>query len=291
MPGSIPVIVLRFADLSNNLLVRVKQDSNVSTLGSIGVAGRGEIIGARAILTFPQLTDFYNSLTFGIDYKHFLENTTLAGDTVKTPVTYYPLSANYTATWTKNKSVTTADVGLTFNIPGIGSTDEEFDFNRFRAGDNFIYLRSDVSHQRDLPFDFQAFVKVQGQVSDQPLVNSEQFAGGGLSSVRGYLEAETLGDNGFVGTVELRSPSLLTSLGSEKNEWRVYVFADGGYLTLIDPLPEQDSSFGLASAGVGTRIRFQDHLNGSLDAAVPFISQTQTVALDWRVTFRLWADF
>jgi hypothetical protein len=32
-------------------------------------------------------------------------------------------------------------------------------------------------------------------------------------------------------------------------------------------------------------------LNGSIDAAVPFISQTQTAALDWRVTFRLWADF
>jgi hemolysin activation/secretion protein len=109
--------------------------------------------------------------------------------------------------------------------------------------------------------------------------------------VRGYLEAETLGDNGAFGTVELRSPSLIGKSGDEANEWRFYVFADGGYLYLIDPLPEQDSTFALASVGAGTRIRFRRHLNGSLDAGVPFISQTETAALDWRVTFRVWADY
>jgi len=285
--------VVRFPN-SNwpTLLVQgVKQNSNVSTLGAAAVAGNGEIVGARAIITFPQLTDFYHSLTVGIDYKHFLQDVTVAGEIVHTPVTYYPLSANYTATWSKKNSITSADIGLTFQISGLGSTIEEFDFNRFKAGDNFIYLRSDLSHQHDLPLDFQVFGRIQGQVSDQPLVNSEQFAGGGLTSVRGYLEAETLGDDGFIGTVELRSPSLLAALGRDANEWRFYIFADGGYLTLIDPLPEQDSVFALASVGAGTRLRFKNHFNGSLDAAVPFIGQIQTAALDWQLTFRLWADF
>jgi hemolysin activation/secretion protein len=177
------------------------------------------------------------------------------------------------------------------NLRGFGSDAQQFDFSRFKADANFIYLRTDLSHQHDLPYGFQYFGKIQGQVSDQPLVNSEQFAGGGLSSVRGYLEAETLGDNGAFGTVELRSPSLLVKLGPDANEWRFYIFTDGGYLTLLDPLPEQDSTFALASIGAGTRIRLQNHLNGSLDAAVPFISQVQTQAWNWRVTFRLWADF
>ena len=128
-------------------------------------------------------------------------------------------------------------------------------------------------------------------MADQPLVNSEQFAGGGLTSVRGYLEAEVLGDDGVVGTLELRSPSLLSKLGPDANEWRFYIFTDGGYLTLLDPLPEQDSTFALASIGIGTRIRFQNHFNGSLDAALPFIDQINTDAWNWRLTFRLWADF
>jgi len=285
--------VVRFADPSwpTFIVQGVKQDSNVSTLGSVAVAGRGEVIGGRAIFTFPQLTNFFHSLTLGFDYKHFDQDTTIAGKTIPTPIYYYPFSANYTATWAPKGSVTTADFGVTFHARGMGSTPQHFDFNRFDADANFIYLRSDLSHQRDLPYGFQAFGKIQGQVSDQPLVESEEFAGGGLNTVRGYLEAETLGDDGAFGTVELRSPSLLSSLGAEANEWRFYLFADGGYLTLIDPLPEQDSNFALASVGGGARVRFQNHLNGSVDLAVPLISQTQTTAGDLRVTFRVWADF
>jgi hemolysin activation/secretion protein len=285
--------VVRFADPSWLTFIAqgVKQESNVSTLGSIDVAGKGEIIGGRAIITFPQLANFFHSLTLGLDYKHFDEDVTLAGKTVPTPVYYYPFSANYTATWAPKGSVTTADFGLTFHVRGMGSSPQHFDFNRFDADANFFYIRSDLSHQHDLPFGFQAFAKLQGQVSDQPLVNSEQFAGGGLPTVRGYLEAETLGDNAACGSIELRSPSLIGKAGDQANEWRFYIFADGGYLELIDPLPEQDSQFALASVGAGSRIRFRNHLNGSIDAAVPFISQTQTAALDWRVTFRLWADF
>ena len=284
--------VVRFADPSwlTFIVQGVKQNSNVSTLGSTAVAGRGEVIGERAVITFPQLTNFYHSLTLGFDYKHFDQDVTMAGETVPTPIYYYPFSANYSATWAPKGSITTGNFGITFNARGMGSTPQHFDFNRFDANANFIYLRGDLSHQHDLPLGFQAFCKMEGQVSDQPLVNSEQFAGGGLSTVRGYLEAEVLGDNGVCGTVELRSPSLIGKSGDEAKEWRFYVFADGGYLGLIDPLPEQDSTFALASVGAGTRVHFR-HLNGSVDAAVPFISQTETTALDWRVTFRVWADY
>lgn len=285
--------VLRFPDPEwlTFIVQGVKQESNVSTLGSIDVAGRGETIGGRAIITLPPKTNFFHSITLGFDYKHFPQDVNIASKTSRSPVTYYPFSANYSATWSEKDSVTNANAGLTWDVRGLGSTPREFDRNRFNADPNFIYLRSDLSHQHDLPAGFQAFAKIQGQVSDGPLVNTEQFAGGGLATVRGYLEAETLGDNGAVGSVELRSPSFLRFLGAEANEGRVYAFVDGGYLTLIDPLAEQDSTFALASVGVGGRVRLRNHLNGSIDAAVPLISQTQTSALDWRVTFRVWGDF
>ena len=285
--------VMRFAEPSWLTLIAqgVKQESNVSTLGSIATAGRGEVIGARAIITLPPGTDFFHSITLGFDYKHFNQVTTIAAITEPAPITYYPFSANYAATWTTKSSVTNANAGLTFNVRGPGSSAQELDLNRFKADSNFVYLRSDISHQHDLPGHFQFFGRVQGQVSDQPLVNSEQFAGGGLGTVRGYLEAETLGDNGFAGSVELRSPSVFGSASPEANEWRFYVFVDGGYLTLIDPLPEQDSAFGLASVGFGSHIRFRNHFNGSVDLAIPLISEIQTDAFDVRATFRIWADF
>jgi hemolysin activation/secretion protein len=137
----------------------------------------------------------------------------------------------------------------------------------------------------------QVFGKLQGQVADQPLVNSEQFAGGGLGTVRGYLEAEVLGDDGVAATIELRSPSVLKMGTAANNEWRFYVFADGGYYSLLDPLPQQTDLFALGSVGLGTRVRWRNHFNGSVDLAFPLTSQSSTTAYDPRGTFRVWADF
>ena len=269
----------------------VKQQSNVNTLGDIAVAGRGDVEGLRAIISLPGQNDFYHSVTLGFDHKHFDQDVTIAGQLEPTPVTYYPFSLNYTATWAPKGSITTADVGLTFAARELGSNTAEFDINRFKADGNFFYLRGDISHQRDLPKGFQAFGKLQGQVADQPLVNSEQFAGGGLGTVRGYLEAEILGDDGVAATVEFRSPNLLPTRSNASNEWRFYLFADGGYYSLLDPLPQQTGNFELGSIGFGTRIHWRDHFNGSLDLAFPLTSESSTDAFDPRATFRIWGEF
>jgi hypothetical protein len=47
----------------------------------------------------------------------------------------------------------------------------------------------------------------------------------------------------------------------------------------------------MASYGFGSRIRLQDHFNGSLDVGVPLISTPITNVHDVRLTFRLWAEF
>jgi hemolysin activation/secretion protein len=167
----------------------------------------------------------------------------------------------------------------------------EFEQKRFRAEGNFAYLHGELSHEQTLPGGVQVFGRVHGQLASQPLVNTEQVAGGGLSTVRGYLEAEVLGDNAIFGTLELRSPSLLGWIKPKGNEWRFYLFADGGTLSVRDTLPEQDAHFTLASIGVGSRLQLLDHLNGSVDLAVPLIGQSETTPRDPRVSFRVWADF
>jgi hemolysin activation/secretion protein len=273
------------------MFTAVKQESNVSTLGSVAVAGRGEVFGFRAIVTLPPRKDFYQTFSFGLDYKNFEDTTSFGIDSFDTPIEYYPISANYTATWTGKKYTTELNAGLTFSFRGVGSEGDEFENSRFRADGSFIYLRGDLSHTHTLPGDAELFVKVQGQLADQPLVNTEQFGGGGLGTVRGYLEAEVLGDNAAIGTIELRSPSLLGWIPGDANEWRVYAFVDGGVLTINKPLPEQESHFELATIGVGSRIKLLDYVNGSVDAALPLISQTQTTARDLFLSFRVWAEF
>ncbi len=78
-----------------------------------------------------------------------------------------------------------------------------------------------------------------GQITDSPLVSSEQIAAGGMNSVRGYLSAEATGDYGVVGSLELRAPPL-PFFPTVVEDWRVYAFVDGGQLRLREPLPEQD---------------------------------------------------
>jgi hemolysin activation/secretion protein len=306
------------------MVLGTKQDSDVSTLGGAAVVGKGQIIGARAVFTLPhQQPNFFHTLTFGWDYKHFDEDLTVASGattsttgstgsstsastatssapntTTATPIDYYPFSLNYSASWMgkEYQYYTELNSSLNFHARGLGSSALSFDNKRFDADGSYIYWKGDFSHTQDLPFGFQVFGKVQGQIADSPLINSEEVSGGGLSNVRGYPESTVLGDNGIFGTVELRSPSLLGSNTKKDkkdmdNEWRFYGFWDGGRITLNDPLPEQQSLFNLASVGVGSRFRLLNHLSGSVDVAWPLVTQGTITADSTLVTFRLWMDF
>jgi hemolysin activation/secretion protein len=267
------------------------QDSNVNTLGGIGVAGNGDVVGGRAIITLPSEKGFYQSLSLGLDYKHFTQDVLIAGTGSLTPVTYFPLSSAYSGTWVGTGYETDLNGSVNLALPNTGSDETDFNLNRHGASGDFIYFRGDLSHTRDLPEGFQGFVKAQGQAASGPLVNSEQFSGGGLGTVRGYLESEELGDNGLFGSAELRSPTLKNLFGLPIDEWRFYLFGEGGILTIDDPLPEEEVKMKLASVGAGTRVKLLDHLNGSFDAGLPLDNGTTTHAYETLLTFRLWAEF
>jgi len=273
------------------MLQGTDQNSNVSTLGGAAVAGKGDVIGLRALISLPPQKDYYHSLSLGFDYKHFDQDLTVGGSTSLSPITYMPFSATYSGSWIGKGYSTVLDGGVTFHLRGMGSDPDEFENRRSGATGDFVYFRGDLSHTRDLPGDFQVFGKAQVQIADEPLLDSEEFSGGGLGTARGYLESEALGDNALFGSFELRSPSLGSLLGKSVNEWRFYFFSDDGWLTVNDATPEQTSSFTLASFGAGTRIRLNDHYNGSLDVGVPVIAGPNTPAYSALFTFRLWAEF
>lgn len=268
-----------------------QQNSNVSTLGGGAVAGNGQIAGARAIFTLPvpNTTGFYHTLSVGLDYKHLEQDILLGGVASGAPVTYWPFSIEYNAALTTETFTTEASASIVFASGSLGSDSQEFDSRRFDSDGSFLLFRGDASHTQELPWGFQAFGQVQGQITGEPLVDSEQFAGGGLDTVRGYLESEVLGDNALIGSLELRTPSVPKI--AKIDEWRFYGFVEGGSLTLNDPLPEQQSRFDLASIGAGSRIRFLNYLNGSLDAGVPLIAQPDSPVGDLRLTFRVWGEF
>jgi hemolysin activation/secretion protein len=275
-----------------NLMVQAtKQDSNVSTLGDTAVAGRGETAGLRAMFTLPADKDFTQSASAGFDYKHFDQNVAIAasGTTpatqIVTPITYYPLSATYSAVWQDKRATTEFNAGLTFHIRGLGSDTAQFGDNRYNADGNFLYFHGDLSHTHELARGFQLFGKVQGQLADQPLLSGEQASGGGVGTARGYLEAEQVGDSALFGSIELRSPAMPLPYVRAHGEWRLFVFSDGGWLKVIDALPGQKNHFDFLSYGIGSRLQLRDHFDGSIVLAFPQLTEGQTEAHSTRLLF------
>jgi len=285
------------AEWLNLMLTGTKQDSNVSTLGDTAVAGRGTSVALRAMFTLPAGKDFSHSAGVALNYKHFDQKVSLAatGTTpatlVVTPITYWPLEGNYGATWQTKQALTEFNAAVAVHLRGLGSDTAQFGTNRYKADANYLVLRGDLTHTHELPAGFQLQGKMQGQLSDQPLLSGEQASGGGQGTVRGYLEAEAVGDSGVFGSLELRSPSLLGAVKSFKGEWRLFVFADGGWLKLHEPLPEQKDHYDFLSYGVGSRLRLFDHFDGSVTASLPQLKQGQTKAQDWRITFKAGLDY
>lgn len=276
------------------LLQGSKQDSDVSTLGGAAVAGRGQVLGARLLFTLPQKQGFYQSLSFGMDYKRFEQDITVAGAKTSAPVTYFPFTLSHAATWAAARRTTEFNNSIVFALRGLGSDQASFSRRRYLADEGFFYYRGDLAHTQKLPGGFEAYGKVQGQAGSGPLINNEQLAGGGLATVRGYLESTVLGDSGAFGTLELRSPSLINSSKDSSaggDSWRFHLFADGGRLIMRNALPGQQSSFDLFSVGGGSRFHVLGHLNGSADVGVPLVTQGVTRTGEVLVTIRFWADF
>jgi len=290
--------IARFAnpDWPSLMIQAAKQDSAVSTLGDVDVVGRNESIGMRALISLPNAPGFFQSLNLGLDYQHTYQRTTIPGSGTaltieEVPLNFIPFVISYSGTWVQPGAITEFNADLNFSVRGFGDTDPRFENSRYKATGSYIYLRVDLAHTHDLPGGFQLYGKVQGQMADQPLVSTEQYAVGGMSTVRGYTEAVQVGDSGIAAQLEFRSPSLLGLIKDKKDEWRVFAFADAGYVTLDDALLEQQSNFKLASYGIGTRVTLFDHINGEVDAAVPLTTQAPTNAHDMHVNFRIEAEF
>ncbi|MGH8780546.1 ShlB/FhaC/HecB family hemolysin secretion/activation protein [Paraburkholderia sp.] len=260
-------------------------DSNVASLGGTSVLGKGTSYGFTAIYTLPSTDTYAHSVSVEIDHKHYDENVSLGGQGSSAPLTYVPITLAYNSQLNLKNSQTAFSASMTAGIRGLGSTWDQFDNKRFNATPDFVYGKFDVNHTQNLPHDVQANAHVSVQISGSPLVSSEQFAAGGMTSVRGYMQAEDTADSGVIGSIELRSPSLASYVGSALDEWRFHVFVDAAHLWLLSPLPEQTSSFNLVSAGFGTRVKLLKYASADFEAGWPLRSGVYTRAYSPRFDF------
>jgi hemolysin activation/secretion protein len=270
----------------------VDTNSDVATVGTLSVLGRGRIYGARYIQRIGNSPAFYQNITFGADFKDFKEDVRLTADEgLRTPIQYASWSLGYGATARGERTLTSFNLGLNFGIRGLGNDPQEFDDKRLFAHPNFFYLRADAQHERALPLGTRLAVRLAGQYTTEPLISNEQFSIGGVLSVRGYLESEELGDYGFSASAELRTPSL--KLWSERvTQLYGYVFFDAGVVgSIVAPELRQPSRADLSSWGLGFRFAGFGGLQASMDWAYPLVPASHTAARDSRIDFSVRYDF
>jgi hemolysin activation/secretion protein len=274
--------------------------SNVATIGTLGVLGDGQVYGVH--LTWPMVSQpgEVQSLTAGVDYKHFRNTINLGGSdsqpasSLIEPVAYADLSATYAALWQwlsgSGRPLHSLAVDLSFigGPRGITNDTLNFDNSRYQARGNFSYLRGDFSFTTLLPARLQLIVRGAGQATQDPLVVYEQQSISGADGVRGYLEAEVLADDAVKGTVQLQSPSFsFHRLGSGDG----FLFFDAGHAHYLAPLPGQPDDTDLRSLGAGLDLLPGHGVSGSLTWAYPLTSGPDTRAHDWRLLFDVKGQF
>ena len=175
-------------------------------------------------------------------------------------------------------------------IRGLGDNTAVFLNNRFRARPDFIRLTGEFSYRRPVGHGFQMLTKVNGQLADQPLLAGEQFSAGGLTSVRGYLQSEAVGDDGVAASYELISPRIVLQ-STLVSDWRFYAFVDAAAARVLHPTPGQTSVLELYSVGLGTRFEISKRLRGDLGVAIPTQTTDSTDAGKARAIFNLKSEF
>jgi hemolysin activation/secretion protein len=275
--------------------------SNVLALGTLGVLGKGNIYGLHWLQPLPTTATFSQSLDAGADYKSVrtvvkpdvppsaddTSSSSAASAPVTAPVKYINWSTTYNAAWRMPTRTFTTNFGVNWGISDIVDQANAFDIARYDASPDYLDIRFSESALQSLPAGFALLGRLTGQWADSPLVNNEQFSLGGMDTVRGYLEAETLGDTGAAGTFELHGPDVGRFTRPVLTQLYFFGFVDAGVATLLDALPGQDWHESLWSTGAGLQLAGPYGLNGSFDYAIPEKNGIRTHKHHGRIDFQL----
>jgi len=286
------------------LIYGYRSNSNVALLGGANVLGNGFAVGARGVLALPTAGRWSQSLNFGADYKDFTQDVRVPGaDPIPSPIRYIPLVASYSAQRIGDRSTLGATLSVTAGARafddtlrvtqrnGAVFTEDAFQTSRVGARENFVHANLEVDWQRTLADDTRIAIRTAGQLSDSPLVSNEQFSAGGLTSVRGYLLSESVGDDGASGQFELISPSFAKSLGKSVQDLRIYVFTDAGFVRNRRQQIGVNNNFTLWSLGGGLRARVFRFLTGDVLVAVPLLEGVYSRAQVPTIRFNVKGDF
>lgn len=257
----------------------INSNSNVAAVGTLGVLGIGQIMGLRLAYPFVSGATSSQSLTLGVDYKHFRNTINQSATTAEdTPISYLNLSLAYAGLWRSDWRTTTFSLTANAGPRHLVNNEASFENDRDEGRANYFYVRGDLDFEFKLPADFRLKVRASGQAAAEPLITNEDFSIAGVDGVRGYLESEVLGDRGLKETIQMTSPGFRAF---DRVIGDVYAFTDAGRTWNLAVLGCQPTGTGLNlhSYGGGFDILPGQRITGALTWAKVLDSATDLASV------------
>jgi len=292
-------------DYTKLVMYGINSDSRVATVTGQGddltVLGNGKVFGIRSIISLPIQNNYFHSFSAGVDYKDFGETQAISNEDDETrfnvPITYAAWSMSYNG-GLRGTALTLFSVDANFGLRGINKQDE-FEFKRFLSKANYFYLKAGITQAWSFLDNFEWIYEFKGQYTESPLISNEQISAGGVDTVRGYLEATAVGDNGLLASTEINF-SPFKSKGKNKGYGylqglELSVFVDAARLHTLEALPnaegEFDSRSALLSAGVGAKIKAFKYMSAAAYLARPLNQLDDDVKNESLIHFNLAYNF
>jgi hemolysin activation/secretion protein len=223
----------------------------------------------------PLFIPFGQDITFGADWKHYMNQTLsrLTGLTKFKTLNETILYLSYTVSDTlgsHNFSIAFENYWSPFHFL---DKQEDSDFAKFRpfARNHFYYCDLTASYTYYLPLNFAIAVLSRLQRANHTLPSSELMGAGGYSTVRGYKECVAAGDNAFIANFEFRTPPI-TYFRKLKDKFILLGFVDYGFVNnfkVLQPTqpnkPRNHVNEYLFSTGAGARYNINPYLSFRCD--------------------------
>jgi hemolysin activation/secretion protein/AraC-like DNA-binding protein len=287
-----------------------------------------EGIGSRLTVPIREIAGIRSILSFGFDFKRYqlwsyntnnfyitttitnqlgsqtLERTVASGQPTRHErLDYLPLTAGIDLARPDKFGTTFFNAALNINAfhpkssdTGDNTFSSDADFAAASYSTNahagYITVGMGLTREQRICGDWSVLLRANGQWASCPLNSNEQFAMGGLSGVRGYLDGEAYGDSGWRTQVEPRTPAVNLGMVDYDVPFMVRgsVFADYGQLYLADTSVGKSFQEFLG-VGFAVSATVGNNFEGRLTVATPVFDGPHQEHSNFHFYFSLAAQF
>ena len=212
---------------------------------------RGEAFVAGAFVTHPlvRTPDWNLDLTGGFLWQNIddlILDQTISRDRLREVV------VGVATDWSGHGGRNYFNARMTQDLGGaLGGMSSNDPLSSRQAGGGFNKWNLDLARVQSFSSKWFGIARISHQFANRPLPTAEQYALGGIDTVRGYSQAAYLGDAGYNVSGEIRWQPIE---GEDKDLLQLVGFIDHGSAYLKRPALGEIGNISLTGAGFGVRL-------------------------------------